>query len=309
MVRKKNFHPRNLHNEKYNFDALIQDHPKLASFVNENQYGDLSVDFSDANAVMTLNQALLIHHYKILNWSIPKGHLCPPIPGRVDYLHYIADLLAETNQDKVVPVGTKVKGLDIGTGTSCIYPILGNSIYGWKFVGADIDPDAINFAKTILNSNPALKKNIKIRFQKSANSIFKDIIKPGEKFEFTMCNPPFYASPEEANKACARKVANLNFNKEKKGHAPAKNRKDQASNFGGQKAELWCPGGEAAFIEKMIRESVDVKNQCGLFTTLVSNKEHLPQFDHLLQNLKCVDVRTIKMHHGHKITHILAWRF
>ena len=306
MDRENKLHPRNLHTQKYDFEALAMDCPKLTSFIKENQHGALGIDYSDANAVLCLNQALLLHHYKVKDWSIPKGHLCPPIPGRADYLHYIADLLGEGHDGKP-PVGTKVKGLDIGTGTSCIYPILGNSIYGWKFIGSDINPDALNNAKEILSSNPTLKKNIKTRFQKSSKHIFKDLIKPEEKFDFTMCNPPFYASLEEANDASDRKVKNLNVNREKKGSDPIN--KDKPSNFGGVKDELWCPGGETAFIKKMIKESASVKDQCKWFTTLVSNKAHLIEFYQLLQNLKRAEVRTIEMQHGQKISHLLAWRF
>lgn len=308
MTNEKNFHPRSLHNGQYEFDILIKKNPKLAPFVKKNAHGDLGVDFADANAVLALNQSLLGHHYEVTNWSIPKGHLCPPIPSRADYLHYIADLLAEGNNGEI-PKGPKIKGLDIGTGTSCIYPILGNSIYGWKFVGTDIDGDALNHAKTILNGNQTLKKNIKTRFQKSADNILKNIIKADEKFDFTMCNPPFYASLEEANSASDRKVKNLNANKQKKGLSQNLIKKNQPSNFGGQKAELWCPGGEVEFIKKMITESFGFKTQCTWFTTLVSNKEHLAEFYKLLKKINCTNVRTIEMHHGKKISHLLAWGF
>ncbi len=157
MERENALHPRNIHNQQYDFDTLIKDHPRLSSFVKKNQHDALGIDFSDANAVQSLNQALLAHHYRVKDWSVPEGHLCPPVPGRADYIHYVADLLGESFDGKP-PVGTKVKGLDIGTGISCIYPILGNSIYGWRFVGSEISADAINHIKKILNSNPTLKK-------------------------------------------------------------------------------------------------------------------------------------------------------
>jgi 23S rRNA (adenine1618-N6)-methyltransferase len=306
MENEKGLHPRNVHNDKYDFDALIKDHPPLASFVKKNKYDALGVDFSDPDAVLNLNQALMGHHYQVKNWSVPKGHLCPPIPSRANYIHYIADILSEEFEGNI-PVGTKVKGLDIGTGTSCIYPILGNSIYGWKFVGSDISSDAINHGNLVLKSNSTLKKNIKLRYQEDANNIFEDIIKFEESFDFAMCNPPFHASLEEANSASARKVRNLNINKEKKGHEPIS--KSATSNFGGIKAELWCPGGEVAFIKKMIEQSVSVKDQCRWFTTLVSNKTHLEEFDELLKKLRPAEVRTIEMHQGKKVSHVLAWRF
>jgi 23S rRNA (adenine1618-N6)-methyltransferase len=39
----------------------------------------------------------------------------PPIPGRADYIHQIADLLATCNK-KVVPTGADIRILDIGVG-------------------------------------------------------------------------------------------------------------------------------------------------------------------------------------------------
>ncbi|MBT4792237.1 MAG: 23S rRNA (adenine(1618)-N(6))-methyltransferase RlmF [Halobacteriovoraceae bacterium] len=306
MKKEKGLHSRNIHLQEYNFDALIKDYPSLASFVKKNKYDALGIDFFNPNAVLTLNQALLAHHYKVIDWSVPKGHLCPPVPGRADYIHYIADLLAEAHDGKP-PVGTKIKGLDIGSGTSCIYPILGNCIYGWKFVGSDISSDAINHANKILNSNPTLKKNIKTRFQKSAKHTFKDLIKSDEKFDFTMCNPPFYSSLEEAKNASSRKVKNLNVNKVKKGHTPVN--KNNPSNFGGIKAELWCPGGEISFIKEMIKESIIVKDQCRWFTTLVSKASHLTELDKFLQGFKPTEIRTLEMHHGQKTSQILVWRF
>ncbi|MFG1503768.1 23S rRNA (adenine(1618)-N(6))-methyltransferase RlmF [Halobacteriovorax sp. ZH5_bin.2] len=299
----KELHQRNLHNKGYDFKALIESFPSLANFVKENQYGNQSVNFSDAGAVLCLNQALLAHYYKVEHWSVPQGNLVPPIPGRVDYIHYIADLLAQENKGKI-PVGPKIKGLDIGTGTSCIYPILGNSIYGWKFVGSDSSSQAINHANSMLKSNASLKKNIKARFQKSPNHIFIDLIKNDEKFDFTMCNPPFYSSQEEADKERATKLKNLNANKVKKGHKPS-----AKSNFGGVKNELWCEGGERAFVTNMIQESVEFKDQCRWFTTLISQKENLLELEKELKKQRVSDSRLIEMNHGNKIAHILAWRF
>jgi 23S rRNA (adenine1618-N6)-methyltransferase len=300
----KEFHNRSLHNEDYNFDELVGVLPDLSEYISSNQYGNLSLDFSDPHAVQQLNKALLKKYYDVLDWSIPHGQLCPAVPGRADYIHHIADLLALRNGGEI-PVGTKVKALDIGTGTSCIYPILGNAIYGWKFVATDINSDSINHAKSNL-STKKLKKNVKLRFQSESSSIFKNIIKSDEKFDFVMCNPPFYSSQEEAESMGQRKIKNLNANKESKGHKKIKNVKRSESAFGGRNAELWCSGGELSFITKMIRESVSYKDQCSLFTTLVSNKENLGPLSKELEKLS-LSYESIKMTHGKKITHILTW--
>lgn len=308
---KKGLHPRNPHRERYDFPALMRGTPELKAFVKKNPFGDLSVDFANPKAVKTLNKALLQHFYQIRFWDTPDGYLCPPIPGRADYLHYLADLLAESNGGNI-PQGKAVKGLDIGMGANCVYPIVGHRVYGWQFVGADIDPVSVKSAKLLVEMNPTLKGGIQCRLQKNADHIFTGMINAGERFDFTMCNPPFHASMAEATKGSERKVKNLAANARKKGSDKShlsKGNEKPVLNFGGQNAELWCPGGEAAFIKRMIGQSADFKNQCLWFTTMVSKKENLPGIYKQLNALNVEDVRTIEMAQGQKVTRIVAWTF
>ena len=81
LQQKSQLHARNLHRSRYDFPQLIKSCPELAPFVRPNPYGDLSINFSDPNAVKMLNKALLKHFYGIDYWDIPKDYLCPPIPG------------------------------------------------------------------------------------------------------------------------------------------------------------------------------------------------------------------------------------
>lgn len=291
---KKTLHPRNLHNRKYDYVSLISTDSNLKSFVSKNSHGDIVLDFENPKAVLALNKALLKHFYQIDSWSIPKGSMCPPIPGRADYIHYIADLLAENNDSKV-PVGKTVKGLDVGVGANCIYPILGSSIYGWKFVGSDISSNSINLAKENVKANAKISKNIKCRFQQNSKSIFTGIIKSDEKFDFTMCNPPFHASKDEAEAATDKKNKGIN-NK-------------LGSNFGGHGNELWVEGGEFVFIKQMIKESLSFKENCKWFTTLVSKKDNIEPIYKELEKAKAKSVRTIDMNQGNKRTRIIAWSF
>ena len=272
-TEKTGLHPRNPHRFRYDFDVLIKVCPELITFVsvNEHEVGSSeseqakqTIDFSNPEAVKALNKALLISNYDIQNWDIPAGYLCPPIPGRADYIHYIADLLATTNNG-IIPEGENIVGLDIGIGANCIYPIIGNSAYGWSFVGTDIDEKALQNCKKIITDNPKLIDAISLQSQIEARFIFKNIILPEDKFAFTICNPPFHASPEEAAKSALRKVNALEENKISK----------PVLNFGGQNAELWCKGGELGFITQMIYESVKYPMQCLWFTTLVSKKDNL----------------------------------
>ena len=297
---KSNLHPRNLHRDRYDFEKLISNCPELKTFVSTNKFGIETIDFSNPLAVKTLNKALLQTYYDIQNWDIPKNYLCPPIPGRADYIHYIADLLTETNNNQL-PDGNSVLGLDIGTGANLIYPILGNSIYNWAFVATDIDQKAIENCSKIIEANPRLIEEISLQQQTEPRFIFKNIIIPEDRFTFTMCNPPFHASAKEANKSASRKVSNLNP-KEKRNANPV-------LNFGGQNAELWYKGGEIAFITQMIYESVKYGSQCLWFTTLVSKKENLSSIYKTLKKVNAVSVKTIDMAQGQKNSRIVAWSF
>jgi len=180
----KTLHPRNLHNERYDFSKLIKSSKQLEQYVKKNKYDDLSIDFHSNDAVIALNEALLKHFYQI-DWKIPKKYLCPPIPGRVDYIHYIADLLSHSNSE-IIPKGKKVQGLDVGIGANCIYPIVGNRSYGWSFIGSEIDNVSIQNAQNIISSNEVLKDTITILHQASKENIFENIINENEKLDFTM---------------------------------------------------------------------------------------------------------------------------
>ncbi|MHC9245176.1 23S rRNA (adenine(1618)-N(6))-methyltransferase RlmF [Aeromonas jandaei] len=294
--RKSGLHPRNRHLDGYDFEALCRQTPELATHLFTNDYGNLSIDFADPAAVKALNRALLAHHYGIVHWDLPAGYLCPPIPGRVDYLHRVADLLAESTGK--VPAGKGVRVLDIGVGANCIYPLLGSREYGWRFVGSDIDPVSVKAAALLAKSN-GLGNQIECRLQGNAEHVFRGIIGPKERFALTLCNPPFHASLAEASKGSERKLRNLG--KEVKG-APV-------LNFGGQKAELWCDGGEAAFLTRMINQSKEFASQCLWFSSLVSKKENLPAAKKALTRIGAREIRVLEMAQGNKVSRVLAWTF
>ncbi|WP_276362505.1 23S rRNA (adenine(1618)-N(6))-methyltransferase RlmF [Daejeonella sp. H1SJ63] len=294
-ISKHELHPRNKHRGAYDFPKLIEGTPELADHVFMNQFHHLTLDFADSVAVKALNKALLRHFYRIELWDIPDGYLCPPIPGRADYIHYAADLMADKNGN--IPRGKNVRVLDIGVGANCIYPLIGHQEYGWTFVGSEIDQLAIRSARNIIEAN-GLAKFISIRKQNSAKSIFKDIIHRDEKFDLTICNPPFHSSMKDAAAGTERKWKNLG--KDKKG--------SELLNFGGKNAELWCEGGEQAFLLQMISESAEYAGSVKWFTSLVSKKESLPACYRALENLKVAEVRTMVMKQGQKESRILAWR-
>jgi len=297
-TEKENLHPRNLHRQGYDFTKLTKANPKLKAFVKPNKYNAESINFSDPDAVKALNKALLKQFYGVDYWDIPAGYLCPPIPGRADYLHYMADLLGEGNNN-VIPKGDKISVLDIGTGANCVYPLIGNSVYGWQFVGTDIDPAAIISANKIIAENPRIKDSIVCRLQTNNADVFKRVIKQDEVFDLTICNPPFHSSWQEAQAGTNRKWDNLNNT----------NGPKAVLNFGGKNNELWCVGGEAAFIRHMIDQSALFAKNVLWFSTLVSKKETLAGVYKALRKVEATDVRTISMSQGQKVSRIVAWTF
>jgi len=300
---KSELHPRNKHRGRYDFDRLIQASPILARYVKLNEYGDASIDFSDPHAVKALNQALLMQFYAISAWDIPQQYLCPPVPGRADYLHYIADLLSECNHG-VIPQGEAVRVLDIGAGANLIYPLIGSREYGWQFVGADIDAKSLENAQRMIDTNK-LSDVIELRLQTSAQSIFKGIIRQGETFALTMCNPPFHTSLAAAHAGTQRKWRGLGKHIVKRGA----NQQSTVLNFGGQSAELYCEGGEEGFVTAMVNESRQYAAQCLWFTTLVSKAASLPGVYRALKKVNAVEINTIEMAQGQKQSRIVAWTF
>lgn len=295
---KTKLHPRNKHRERYDFKQLIDSCPGLAKFVKLNIYNDQSIDFFNPEAVKMLNKALLKHYYDIGKWNIPDNYLCPPIPGRADYIHYIADLLGSKNNNKI-PTGNKIICLDIGVGANCVYPIIGNKEYGWSFIGTDTDPISIESANKIIELNPVLKGEIKLKLQQNPKDIFYGVIKKGEHIDITICNPPFHASLAEAKTGTLRKLHNLNRNKITK----------PILNFGGKNSELWCEGGEKRFIRDMVIQSKQFPSSCFWFSTLVSKQSNLKSIYKALKKAEAVEVETIPMGQGNKKSRIIAWTF
>ncbi|MBU2870460.1 23S rRNA (adenine(1618)-N(6))-methyltransferase RlmF [Colwellia sp. E2M01] len=296
-------HINNRHKQGYNFKNLLKVSPELSPFIIKNKYNNQdTIDFSNPLAVKSLNAALLKSEYRINFWDIPEGYLCPAVPGRVDYIHHLNDLLVNTSID-VLSKNSVINALDIGTGASCIYPLLGQREYNWSFVASDIDPISINVAQSIIASDNTLTQKIQCRLQINTHHIFTNIIKENDFFHLTLCNPPFHSSLNEATHGTNRKWKNLN--KTKISSSPQKG----ALNFGGQKAELWCPGGELAFIEKMIIESKIFQKQVLWFTCLVSKKDNLGKIKLYLKKAKVKQVKVVNMTQGQKISRFIAWSF
>ncbi|WP_314421750.1 23S rRNA (adenine(1618)-N(6))-methyltransferase RlmF [Pseudescherichia vulneris] len=294
-AQKPGLHPRNRHRSRYDLDALCIDEPNLRDFIIATPVGEPTVNFADPEAVKALNKALLAHFYGVKHWDIPEGFLCPPVPGRADYIHHLADLLAETSVDGTIPRQASV--LDIGTGANCIYPLIGHHEYGWRFTGTEIGDAAFASAQAIVTGNPGLTRAVRLRRQKDPAAILNGMIHKNEQYDATLCNPPFHDSAAAAQAGNDRKRRNL-------GQSEA-----SGLNFAGQQQELWCEGGEVAFISKMIAESQAFGRQVLWFTSLVSRGENLPPLYRALTAAGAVKVVKKEMAQGQKQSRFIAWTF
>jgi 23S rRNA (adenine1618-N6)-methyltransferase len=256
-----------------------------------NSFQTDTIDFANPKAVKALNKALLFAYYNIRYWEFPDENLCPPIPGRVDYIHHLATLLNEFGIKENATV------LDIGTGATCIYPLLGTTIYNWKFLASDVDKQSLENAQLIIDKNE-LSDKIRLIFQADTSHILKGIIPSSEKISASMSNPPFFKSEAEALKATTRKLKGL-----------GKQTDSMLRNFSGTSHELWYPGGEKAFLHTYLYESSFYKEQCFWFSTLVSNKDHVRAMKVSLKKLGATEVKVIPMSQGNKISRMVAWTF
>ena len=295
---KSRLHSRNKNKERYDLSALMDVNPALKDFVKPNKFGDKSVDFSNPAAVKALNTALLKHYYGIANWAFSDENLCPPIPGRADYIHHVADLLSGSNFGRI-PQGANITCLDVGIGASCIYPIIGLTEYQWNFIGTDVNEASIASSQKIIDSNTSLKEGIECRLQTNAKNIFKDVLTKEDKIDVSICNPPFHSSIEEAQKGTRRKVKNLTGTTDP----------TPELNFAGISEELIYDGGEAQFLANMIKESKAHAKNCFWFTTLVSKQSNVKRVCKSLETIKARQVKTIPMGTGNKSSRIVAWTF
>ncbi|CEI91457.1 hypothetical protein RMCBS344292_05745 [Rhizopus microsporus] len=131
-----------------------------------------------------------------IDLDFPLDSLCPAVPNRLNYILWLEDLVSETMQDD------KIRGIDIGVGASCIYPLLGCARNPhWTFLGTDINHRSIEWAQENVRKN-GLEDRIKIRHNDDPEKI---LVIGEEKYTFCMCNPPFYESQEELERGLVNK--------------------------------------------------------------------------------------------------------
>ena len=289
-------HSQNPYGEGYDLKRLAKHYTTLQKYIVLNPSGEETIDFSSSSAVYELNKAILLADFKLADYHLPIGYLIPPIPGRLDYLLYIRDFFIEKFS---LDADSILRGLDIGAGANGIYCVLGAQHFNWTMVGTESDAKATEIAIANLKYTKGLQDKVEIRHQENKSFLFKNMIQSNEQFDFTVCNPPFHSSREEAVRGSLRKLKNL---------GGATNKQELSLNFEGQANELWCNGGEALFIKRLIKESVLFKNQVKVFTSLIAKADNLPKIEKQLKKAKA-NYHINPMAQGQKKGRYVAWWF
>ncbi|MGY6647375.1 23S rRNA (adenine(1618)-N(6))-methyltransferase RlmF [Wenyingzhuangia sp. IMCC45574] len=287
-ITKNKIHSRNRNKDRYDLKALTDLNPDLLNAVKPNIKGEDTIDFTNPTAVKSLNKTLLHFYYGIENWDFSDDNICPSIPNRADYIHYMADVLMSSNFG-TLPAGEKITCYNLGIGAACIYPIIGVTDYDWNFIGSDIDENSIRSAQSIVSKNPSLKGKIDCRLQNNSKDFFYGILTKDEKIDISICNPPLYTSEEEAK--------NHLF---KKGKAP---KETKVSN------ELIYEGGEIVFLQRYVKESKKFAKNCFWFSILVNKPSNQKGMVSYLKELGATDTKVIPIGPGNKSSQIITWTF
>lgn len=182
--------------------------------------------------------------------------------------------------------------INVGTGASCIYPLLASKKNKWQMTATDIDLGSINVAQENINRNN-LQHLIQVK-QTTSSTLLKDLIDLETTYDFCMCNPPFFSSTNELDP---------------RNQSRSENRRLPRNALTGKANEVVALGGEVEFISKLIKESVDLKLQVKIFTTMVGKKSSTIPLKFLLRTVEVVSFKQTEFHQGHTTRWALAWTF
>lgn len=281
MSVKSRFHPRNIYKNPPNFKELAIEYPDFRKYVKQELCGRFSIDYQDQGAVKELTRTLLKRDFN-LDVEIDDSRLVPRIPLCLNYILWIEDLL------NVLPPEESKSGIDIGTGNVCIYSLLA-ARRGWKMLATEIDPYNFKSATNNIIKND-LFDTISLKMVPDSNHLLIAVLDANSKYDFCMCNPPFFDYREKPINRTLRR-AQL---------------KQVASNV---QSETCTEGGEVSFITKLMKESVQLKEQIKIFTTLVGKKCDFLYLKKELQKIHPKSTAFTEFCQGRTTRWGIAWTF
>ncbi|KAH9889603.1 hypothetical protein F4778DRAFT_383775 [Xylariomycetidae sp. FL2044] len=260
-------HFASLYTKEIDFRSLGERDEAFAAVLKETS----QLDFSDPGSVMQLTKTLLKVDFG-LHIELPMDRLCPPVPNRHNYILWLKDLLDSSSpsyEDMYEPERS-VMGLDIGTGASAIYPLLGCSQRSsWSFIATDVDGKSLEYARENVDMNE-LQDRIRLVERRVTDECLIPLDELGiESLHFVMTNPPFYSSEAELLELARQK-----------GRPPN-------SVCTGVSTEMVCDGGEIEFVRRIIRESLRLRERVQWYTSMLGKQSSL---DALIRTLKAHEI-------------------
>ena len=281
-MSKLKYNKNIIYNEfKPDFLILIKEFPELKKYIikhNDNKE-EFSFDWSNNDLSLLMTKSILKYYFNIQYYDIPKGFLIPPIPSRLNYLNLIHSLIKDIKEENII-------GIDIGTGANIIYPILGNSVYNWKFICTEINNESYNNARIILQKNN-LEEDINLIKQDNKNNIFLGILNRENKYSFSMCNPPYYDYEQEIKIEDKKRDSEFNFD------------------------EVYYKEGELGFFQRYLEESICYKKNIFLYTILIGKKSNSEIIYDKINTyngiIKLCNIKKIQT--GNNVRYIIYWYF
>ncbi|XP_072548107.1 RNA N(6)-adenosine-methyltransferase mettl16 [Salminus brasiliensis] len=284
MALNKSMHPRNRYKDKPpDFAYLASKYPDFQKHVQTNLVGGVMLNFKDPEAVRALTCTLLKEDFG-LTIEIPLERLIPTVPLRLNYIHWVEDLTGGQ--------GSPRRGIDIGTGASCIYPLLGASMNGWYFLATEVDDICYNYAtKNVEQNNMAdLIKVVKV----PQKTLLMDALKEESiVYDFCMCNPPFFANQLEAKGVNSRN---------------SRRPPPSSINTGGV-TEIMAEGGELEFVKRIIHDSLQLKKRLRWYSCMLGKKCSLSPLKEELRKQGVPKVTHTEFYQGRTMRWALAWSF
>lgn len=310
-------HPRNVLRNGPDLAALLASHGELRKYFRFSRQVAMQrrpdrFMWEDADAVRCLTVAMLQHYFQ-LTVDVPPAHLLPHLTLRLNYVHFLEDLLNLQNSPvESAPASDSstilIHGIDIGTGATCIFPLLLARLHpALRWVATEINPESFRIAARNwhVNFGPAAHTPsqpplylpsdarefdsgaLSLRLvddNAAASPILLCALKENERALFSMCNPPFFES------------------------VGAKQVRGKCS-FRAVDSEVATEGGELAFVMQMIDESLQLRERIGTYTTMLGRQSTLPA---VMQRLReCEDVSehgSTELWQGRICRSVVWWR-
>ncbi|CAI5444687.1 unnamed protein product [Caenorhabditis angaria] len=307
MSLNKDMHPRNPYKEKPpDFQALAIEFPEFRKYCRIGKNGKVNVDFQEDAAVRCLTKVLLKKDFG-LNVELPDGSLVPRIPQKLNYCLIIEDFL---NINNLCAENEKIIGIDIGTGASCVYSLLGAKYFGWKFVATEGDVMSAEVAHRNVSNNYLNEKILIAEVDPNAKTILMDMINKlgnDQNFTFCMCNPPFFETKETEE----RFTYEPSLDGEKYSNRVIFEERSQPHSITfASSAELQVEGGEINFVNRIIDDSIILRDRIKIYTSMLGRKQSIKPLKQRLEILgNDVKYYVTTLNQGKTQRWILAWTF